>query len=83
MPYTVAEELNTTFFHTCVAHCFAECDRAADVVFIVFQRLNAGFADRLQPGEMNDRVDLLFLEDAVEPGAVTNIALIKAEFFTA
>ena len=63
-----------------LAERLGERDRGVQVVVVVFQRLRDGFADRLQPGEMDGAVDLVLGEDAFERGAVADIRLIENDF---
>ena len=60
-----------------VTHRLAERDRRAEVVVVVFQRHLHRLAHGLEAREMNDAVDLLLGENAVEPGAVAHVHLIK------
>ena len=60
-------------------HHFAEDEGAGEVVVIVAQRNAAGFANRLEPREMDDRVNLVLLEHPLHPGFVEQVGLVEFE----
>ena len=70
-------------FTAVVAHGLEQGDGAADVVVEVLERLDDALAHGLEPGEVDDTVDLLRLEDVVQTIAVADIALIEFELLAA
>ena len=60
-----------------VTHRLAERDRRAEVVVVIFQRHMHRLAHGFEAREMNDAVNLLLGKNAVEPGTVAHVHLIK------
>ncbi len=65
--------------HAVVAHGLAETHGGEEVVVIVFQRHRHGFADGLEPGEMDRAVDVVLFKDAVERRAVAHVVFIEGD----
>ena len=59
--------------HAMLAHRVEQRDRADDVVLVVAQRIRDRFADRLEPGEMDDGVDRVLAENPIERVAVADV----------
>ena len=57
-------------------------DRTADIIFVIFEGNFTAFAHSLQPREMNDGVDLVFLKDLFRPLPIADIRLVKFYLFT-
>lgn len=54
-----------------------ECDRSADIVLIILQRLCNRLADRLQSCEMDDTFYIFFVEDFVKALSVADVYFIE------
>ena len=65
--------------HAVVSHHITEVDGSADIVLIVLQRLSHGLAYRFQACKMDDRFDLLFLEDLIHRFLVADIRFIECK----
>ena len=57
----------------------AQHQRAGDVVPVVLQRLLDAFAHGLEAGEVDDGVDVVFLEDALKRLAVEDVVLVERQ----
>jgi hypothetical protein len=62
--------------HADRAHRLEQAQRAVDVAVVVDERLLAGFADRLQPGEMDDRRAAVAAHHRLEEVAVADVAAL-------
>jgi len=58
-------------------HHLKQCDGAGNIVVKVFERDVARFADGLEPGKVNHRINFLLGENFVQPGTVADIAVVK------
>ena len=63
--------------HAVVAHGAGHRQRAAQVVLVVLDGLVHRLAHRLVGGEVDDAVDVVLLEDAVEQGGVADVPPIE------
>ena len=64
-------------FAPCVTHSLTKADGAADIVFIVFKRLYAGFADGFKSCKMYNCVNNVFAENFIKSCSVADIGLIE------
>ena len=64
-----------------VRHALDEVERALDIHLVVQQRLRDRLAHRLEPGEVDDRADVVLLEERRERLLVSNVDLVKDCFF--
>ncbi len=78
-PYTVADELNTSVRTPCAAITSHNISVPREVVVIIAQRHGYRLADRLQAGEVDDRIDRRLGEDRVKRRAVQQIDLVECE----
>ena len=65
------------FLHVVFIHYLQQIDRAADVVFIIFQGKLAAFANRLESREMNDGVKLVRGKDFFQSRGIANVVFIE------
>lgn len=73
---TEDEGLDTAF-----AHGAEQAMRADDVVVVVFERFFDGFADRFEPGKMDDRLAIKLAQGGSDGCLVADIALDAVNFF--
>lgn len=78
----MAEEEKIIFFTLYFSITSRRVNRTADVVFVIFEGNFTAFAHSLQPREMNDGVDLVFLKDLFRPLPIADIRLVKLYLFT-
>ena len=62
-----------------VARHIAQHQRAGDVVPVVLQRLLHAFANRLEAGEVDDGVNVVFGEDGVKRFSVQDVLLVETQ----
>ena len=62
-------------------HRLKQVDAAGDVILIIVQRDLGGLPYRLESGEVDDGVDILFGEDFVQGLAVADVGLVETEIF--
>lgn len=60
-------------------HCVAQRKRTVQIIGVVFKRYANRFPHGLQPGEMNDAVNSVFIKDRIYAFFITNIILIERE----
>ena len=65
--------------HAMVARHIAQHQRAGDVVPVVLQRLLHAFANRLEAGEVDDGVNVVFGEDGVKRFSVQDVLLVETQ----
>ena len=63
-------------------HQREQIERSRHVVVVIEQRLGDGFADGLQPGEMNHRVEMRFFENLFERREVEQVDLVELRRFS-
>jgi hypothetical protein len=63
--------------HAGLGHRRAQRQRAADVVVVILDRPGDGFANRLQPGEMQHRIDGVLAENPAQRRHIAHVALVK------
>ena len=56
-------------------------DGAGDVIVEIFQWFFDGFADRFETGKMDNRFDIVFLQDLVHSLIISNVTLFKTNRF--
>ncbi len=66
--------------HSGFGHGLAQCDAAADIGFVVAQRLAHAFANRLQAGEVHHRSDRVGSEERLEQRAIAHVALDEVQW---
>ena len=67
-------------FYAVIPHLITKCQRSADVVLIVLDRLRDRLSDRLQACEMNDCINLLLIKHCLNTGPITDIRLVEGHF---
>ena len=65
--------------HAVRAGHVAQGQRAREIVPVVFQRLLHAFAHGLEAGEVDDGVDVVLLEDALECKPIQDVSLVENE----